>query len=39
MLRAMNRRLSDTEMLYLASESMRRLSISGSIKELGLFDY
>jgi hypothetical protein len=33
MLRAMNRRISDTEMLYAAYESMRRLSISGSIKE------
>ena len=33
MLRAMNRRLSDTEMLYAAHESMRRLSIFGSIKE------
>ena len=33
MLRAMNRRLSDTDMLYLANESMRRLSVSGSIKE------
>jgi len=33
MLCAMNRRLSDTEMFYLAHESMRRLSISQSIKE------
>jgi hypothetical protein len=33
MMRAMNRRLIDTVMLYHAHESMRRLSISGSIKE------
>jgi len=33
MLRTMNRRLSDTEMFYLAHESMKRFSISGSIKE------
>jgi hypothetical protein len=32
-LRAMNRRISDTEFLFAANESMRRLSISGSIKE------
>ena len=28
MLRAANRRLSDTEMLFLAAESMKRLSLS-----------
>jgi hypothetical protein len=33
MLRAMNRRLSDTEMFYLAHESMKRFSVSGSIRE------
>ena len=33
MLRTMNRRISDTEFLYAANESMRMLSISGSIKE------
>ena len=32
-LRVMIRRVSDTEFLYTANESMRRLSISGSIKE------
>ncbi len=33
MLRAMNRRLSDTEMLHSAMKSMRRFSIYGSINE------
>jgi hypothetical protein len=33
MMRAMNRRLSDTEMLHSAMKSIKRFSISGSIKE------
>lgn len=33
MLRAANRRLSDTQMLFLAAESVRRFSISSSITE------
>ncbi len=33
MLRAMDRRLSNTEMFYLAHQSMRRFSVSSSIRE------
>lgn len=36
MLRAANRRLSDTEMLFLAAESMKRLSITENIKRVSI---